>query len=112
MSEPTVLVTGFEPYGGRGLNPAWEIAKALDGRMIAGHRVAGRTLPVSYRGIAQRLEALLDDIRPVLAISLGLWPGEPVIRLERFGLNLAHFEIADNDGTLVSDELIEPNGST
>jgi pyroglutamyl-peptidase len=112
MSEPAVLVTGFEPYGGRGLNPACEIAKAIDGRMIAGHRVAGRTLPVSYRGIAQRLEALLDDIRPVLAISLGLWPGEPVIRLERFGLNLAHFEIADNDGTLVSDELIEPNGST
>ena len=101
MIEPRqrpVLVTGFEPYGGRGRNPAAEIAKALDGRMIAGHQVVGRTLPVSYRGLVERLGALIDEHNPAATISLGLWPGEPVIRLERFGLNLADFEIADNDG--------------
>ena len=27
------LVTGFMPYGGRGVNPAAEIAAALDGRI-------------------------------------------------------------------------------
>jgi pyroglutamyl-peptidase len=107
-----VLVTGYEPYGGRGLNPACEIAKALDGRTIADHTVVGRTLPVAYRGLAGRLEALLDEVRPAVAISLGLYPGEPMIRLERFGLNLAHFEIPDNEGTRVSDEPIEANGAT
>jgi pyrrolidone-carboxylate peptidase len=29
------LVTGFTPYGGRGVNPAAEIAAALDGRTLA-----------------------------------------------------------------------------
>lgn len=107
-----VLVTGFEPYGGRGINPAAEVAKALDGRTIEGRQVVGRTLPVSYRGLAGRFEALVDEIRPDVAISLGLWPGEPVIRLERFGLNVAAFEIADNEGTLVAEELIDAGGAT
>ena len=29
------LVTGFMPYGGRGVNPAAEIAAELDGRNLA-----------------------------------------------------------------------------
>jgi len=110
--EKVVLVTGFEPYGGRGRNPAAEIAKALEGQTIAGHRVVGRTLPVSYRGLADRLAALVEEQHPVVVISLGLWPGEPMIRLERFGLNLADFEIADNEGAILIDEAIEANGAT
>ena len=35
-----------------------------------------------------------------------------MIRLERFGLNLAHFEIPDNEGARVADEAIEANGAT
>jgi pyroglutamyl-peptidase len=111
MSEPGVLVTGFEPYGGRGLNPAAEIVKALDGKTIAGRAIVGRTLPVSHRVLGRRLDGLVREVEPVLAICLGLWPGEPTIRLERFGLNLAHFEIPDNDGLRVDDEPIEPDGA-
>lgn len=107
-----VLITGFEPYGGRGRNPAAEIAKALEGQTIEGHRLVGRTLPVSYRGLADRLAALIEEQNPVVVISLGLWPGEPMIRLERFGLNLADFEIADNDGATLVDEAIEANGAS
>jgi pyroglutamyl-peptidase len=107
-----VLITGFEPYGGRGRNPAAEIAKALEGRTIDGHRVLGRTLPVSYRGLATRLTALIEEHDPAVAISLGLWPGEPMIRLERCGLNLADFEIADNDGATIVDEAIAANGAS
>jgi pyroglutamyl-peptidase len=106
-----VLITGFEPYGGRGRNPAAEIAKALEGQRIEGHPVVGRTLPVSYHGLADRLAALIEEQNPVVAISLGLWPGEATIRLERCGLNLADFEIADNEGATLVDEVIEANGA-
>src|SRR6185437_8566383 len=74
--------------------------------------VSGRMLPVGYRGLEQRLEALIDELRPGLVIALGLWPGEATIRLERFGLNHAHFEIPDNDGLSVSDEAIAADGPT
>ncbi len=104
------LVTGFEPYGGRGINPSGEVAKALDRRTIGGVAVTGRLLPVSFRWLREGIEALLDEVRPDVVISLGLWPGEPMIRLERLGANIADFEIADNEGLLAEDQAIAPNG--
>ena len=105
------LVTGFVPYGGRGRNPAAEISTALDGRTILGMPVIGRTLPVSYSEIRRSVEELLDELRPRIVISLGLWPGATTIRVERVGVNVADFEIPDNTGRLANDELIVGNGS-
>jgi len=34
MVASPILVTGFEPYGGRGINPANETMKSLDGRVL------------------------------------------------------------------------------
>src|SRR2546423_15692337 len=103
MSRP-VLVTGFMPYGGRGMNPAAEIATALDGRAIADVPVVSRLLPVAFAEIAATADTLLGEINPRAVISLGLWPGEPMIRIERVGLNVADFEIADNLGYVATDE--------
>jgi pyroglutamyl-peptidase len=110
LSNKTVVVTGFEPYGGRRINPAAEVAKAVDGSTIDGYAVIGAILPVSQRGLRERLEALLTELRPAVVVSLGLAPGEAMIRLERFGLNLLDFEIADNDGARLADAPIEANG--
>ena len=63
----------------------------------------GRTLPVDFRGLQQRVRALLTEIDPIAVLNLGLWPGEATIRLERVALNLADFEIPDNAGELVQD---------
>src|SRR5436305_14488233 len=111
-SRRTVLVTGFEPYGGRRINPAAEVAKALAGTIVDGFTVSGAILPVSQRGLGGRLEAMLAELAPAIVGSLGLAPGEPMIRLERFGLNLLDFEIPDNDGIRLADAPIEANGST
>jgi pyroglutamyl-peptidase len=98
MEPQTLLLTGFEPYGGRGVNPSGEVVKSLDGAQINGYEVVGQTMPVSFKNIQQRMEALIKDFNPAAVISLGLWPGEPMIRLERFAVNLTDFEIPDNDG--------------
>ena len=86
------LLTGFEPYGGRDVNPASEVVRALDGRSAGGVAVIGRKLPVSYQELRSRIPELLDELQPDIAISLGLWPGEAMVRLERLGANLADFE--------------------
>ena len=112
MSNDRALITGFVPYGGRGRNPAAEIAQALDGHRIAGMPVIGRQLPVSLAEIGPAVKGLLEEIDPRVVISLGLWPGAPVIRIERVALNLADFEIADNVGRLASDEPILGGGAT
>jgi len=107
----TALITGFEGYGGRGRNPSGETALALNGRTIAGVRVAGRRLPVSFNRLAAGLAGLLDEVEPNIVISVGLWPGEPMIRLERIAINVADFEIHDNEGTLRCDEPISASGN-
>ncbi len=109
MSGRSILVTGFEPYAGRGSNPAFEVMKALDGRMIGGMKVVGGSLPVSVPGMRSKLFALLNEVRPSAVICLGLWPGEPMIRLERVGINLADFEIPDNDGVMLKETPVAQN---
>jgi pyroglutamyl-peptidase len=107
----TALITGFEGYGGRGRNPSGETALALNGRTIAGVRVAGRRLPVSFSRLAAGFAGLFDEVEPDIVISVGLWPGEPMIRFERIGINVADFEIPDNEGTVRSDEPLSASGS-
>lgn len=104
-----MLVTGFEAYGGRGLNPAEQVVRALDGQEIRGVRVTGATLPVAYAELGTRFQGLIAEQRPKAVICIGLWPGEPMIRIERVGLNVNDFEIPDNMGAIESC-VIEPEG--
>jgi pyroglutamyl-peptidase len=104
-----MLIVGFAAYAGRGINPAAEVAKALDGESLGGRAVVGAVLPVDYAGLPARLEELVERHSPGAVICLGLWPGEPVIRLERLGVNINDFEIPDNEGHIATG-LIHPSG--
>jgi pyroglutamyl-peptidase len=109
--ERTALITGFEPYGGRRLNPSGALATALDGARLGDLVVVGRILPVVFAGLAERVAACLAQTRPSLVIALGLWPGEPTIRLERLAVNLADCTSPDNAGALRSDEPLDSGGT-
>jgi pyroglutamyl-peptidase len=110
VSRPA-LVTGFEPYGGRGRNPAGEVAARLDGSEIAGVRVVGRSLPVAFGALDEVVAATLAEVDPAVVVSLGLCPGEPVIRLERVAINLADFDIPDNEGAVLVDRPLHAAGA-
>lgn len=96
-----MLLTGFEPYGEYAINPSAEVARALEGAVIAGAPVKARILPVVFDGMAERIEALLDETSPRAIICLGLDPGEWAIRLERLAANELDFGIADNAGDML-----------
>src|SRR5260370_14815352 len=103
------LITGFEPYGGRRVNPSGELAAALDGARLGDLVVVGRTLPVVFAGLAARIEACLAETRPAVVIALGLWPGEPIIRLARLPGNLADCPRPPNARPLPSESLLHPD---
>ena len=105
------LITGFEPFGRHALNPSEQLALALEGKRVGGFAVSGRVLPVVFAGLGQRIETLLDDVRPDLVIALGLAPGEAEIRLERFAVNLADAEIPDNAGAEPREQPIVGGGA-
>ncbi|MDQ7249725.1 pyroglutamyl-peptidase I family protein [Dongia sedimenti] len=106
----TILITGFEPFAGLAYNPSAEIAAALDGKEIGGRAVVGRLLPVEFARYRAGLEALLREFSPTLYIGFGLAFGEDMIRIERFGVNLADFDIPDNAGAKHNGRAIEPDG--
>ena len=108
-TEPTVLLTGFEPFGGERINPAQEIVRALDGEIIAAHRVVGAILPVAFAATLPMLEDLLDSHRPTLVLALGQAGGRSEISLERVAINLIDARIADNDGLQPIDEEVIAN---
>ena len=105
-----ILVTGFEPFAGLAYNPSAAVAQALDGREVADRRVVGRLLPVDFARYRAALEGLLQEIAPVLYIGFGLASGEDMVRIERFGVNLADFELPDNVGARHVGRAIEPDG--
>ncbi len=90
-----ILVTGFQGYGGRSANPSERVAQALDGLKIGRDTIHGHVLPVDFRAVCSMLPALIDDLRPRVILSLGLWPGEAMLRIERMAANWSWFELPD-----------------
>jgi pyroglutamyl-peptidase len=105
-----LLLTGFQPYGGRSINPTSELVRILDGAKIDGHTIRGVLLPVSLATARIALSNAVQEYAPAVIISTGLWPGEPLIRIERTAVNRAAFEIADNDGNRPLNEPLEAAG--
>lgn len=110
MSEPVVLIAGFEPFAGESVNPSAEIARSLDGESIAGHRVIGAVLPVSFTEAPTALAEWLDRCRPALVIALGQAGGRSEISLERIAVNLIDARIADNAGLQPIDKPVLEDG--
>jgi len=105
----TLLLTGFDPFDGARVNPSGEVARRLDGSRIGTATVIARVLPVSFT----RLPALIGELvatKPDALLGMGLASGEPMIRLEQFGINRAHSERADNDGLAPVDRPLDATG--
>ena len=97
-SQPTVLLTGFEAFGGETVNPSWLLAQALDGQVIEGHRVVARLLPCVFGQALQVLDRALHEVRPSLVLALGQAAGRSELSLERVAINVDDARIADNAG--------------
>ncbi len=95
---PTLLLTGFDPFGGESLNPSWRLAQALDGQEIAGHRVVARRLPCVFGQALDKLHQCLHDLQPALVLALGQASGRTELSLERVAINVDDARIPDNLG--------------
>ncbi|HVJ66936.1 MAG TPA: pyroglutamyl-peptidase I [Caulifigura sp.] len=112
MAEPsrTVLVTGFEPFGGESENPSQSIARELAGRTIADRLVASEILPCVYGESIKALKAAIRRHRPELVICLGQAGGRAGLTIERVALNLDDAPIPDNAGQRPIDQPISRTG--
>lgn len=105
---PTVLLTGFEPFGGERVNPSAQVVMALNGERIGGARVCATVLPCEFDAAIAALRHALATERPDLAIAVGQAGGRARISLERVALNLIDARIADNAGAQPVDVTVIP----
>lgn len=108
----TVLVSGFEPFGGDDTNPSWETARALAerGRELVGGDVVAVRLPVTFAGAWPALEAAVREHEPTVVVALGLAGGTDAIRLERVAIDVVDARIPDNAGAAPVDEPVVGGG--
>ena len=110
MSRPTLLLTGFEPFGGLAGNPSLDVAKALDGRVVGDAMVRSAILPVHHAEAAPQVARLLDETDPLAVLHLGLAGGRARIALERIAVNVMDFDTPDNSGYRAQGEPCVPGG--
>ncbi|NNG25343.1 pyroglutamyl-peptidase I [Telluria aromaticivorans] len=106
----TVLLTGFEPFNGAAINPAWEAVRALDGWSGEGFRVEVRQLPCVFIDANRALAAMVDELEPHIVIAVGQAGGRPEISVERVAINVDDASIVDNAGRQPVDQAIDAGG--
>jgi pyroglutamyl-peptidase len=106
----TVLLTGFEPFGGDRRNPSGEVARQLDGAAIDRHIVVGAVLPCVFGRSARELRRLVRAHRPELVVCLGLAATRTEITPERVAINVDDARIADNAGARPVDRPVVRGG--
>ena len=110
-----ILVTAFEPFNGRDINPSQLILEQLEAP--EGVTLIKELLPVEFKATTEILKKRLKEHRPDVVISLGQAGNRPEISVERVAINLDNCRssngqkvIADNAGDTPVDEPIVADG--
>jgi len=106
----TVLLTGFEPFNGESVNPAWEAVRALDSWTGDGYAIASRQLPCVFGRAGEVLGAAIGELRPALVIAVGQAGGRVDLSVERVAINVDDAPIADNAQRQLVDQPVVAGG--
>lgn len=104
-----ILVTGFDPFGGEAVNPAYEAVKLLPDN-IAGAEIVKLEIPTEFKRSMEFLEEAISREMPDAVISVGQAGGRAEITPERVAINLADARIPDNAGNQPEDEALIADG--
>lgn len=107
----TLLLTGFEPFGGEDINVSWLVARTLDGTRFGGVQVQALCLPTTFGASLQVLYGALRRSRPSHIMCLGQAAGRAELSLERVAVNLDDARIPDNAGAQPVDLPVVPKAA-
>lgn len=106
-----ILVTGFDPFGGEAVNPAYEAVKMLPDQ-IAGADIIKLEIPTVFSKSRLAVEAGIEEHQPDVVINVGQAGGRSHVTIEQVAINLADARIPDNAGEQPLNEALQPDGDT
>lgn len=105
-----ILITGFQPFGGQSVNPAWEAVRKLPD--VLGDKVLWKLeIPVTFGGAFDAVEAKAAEIDPDVILCVGQAGGRDAVTPERIAVNLQDASIPDNAGNQPVDLPVVANGA-
>lgn len=93
-----VLLTGFQPFGGESINPAWVSVREMTGKKFLDYEIVTGEIPVTRYAALEETEKLILQYEPEIVINVGQAGGSLEMRVERIGINCDDYSIPDNDG--------------
>lgn len=107
----TILLTGFEPFGGEKSNPSWLAVQQLDGYQLDDEvQIVSRQLSCVFEKSQQELKTAIDELKPVLVVALGQAGGRAELCFEKVAINFIDARIADNAGQQPVDKSVVTEG--
>lgn len=106
-----ILITGFDPFGGESINPAWEAVKRLPDN-IDGIDVIKLEVPTVYGKDEEVLRPAIEEHQPDAVICIGQAGGRAKITVEKVAINLMEARIKDNAGQQPFDLPVKEDGET
>lgn len=104
-----LLVTGFEPFGGEKINPAWLAVEKLPEKIgkIEIHKLL---VPTVFGRAAENAIRAARALSADAVLCVGLAQGRKDVTPEMAALNLRYARIPDNEGQTPMDTPIVPGG--
>jgi len=107
----TILVTGFESFGGEAINPSWEAVRRLNGD-TGDVRIERLLVPTTYADSIRTVTEAIDRLRPAAVVMGGQAGGRAELSIEHLAVNCDDVQAPDNAGVLREDAPIVSQGST
>lgn len=106
-----ILITGFEPFGGESVNPAYEAVKLLPD-MAGDIQIVKMEIPTVFGEAGKVVETGILQHQPDAVICAGQAGRRADIGVERVAINLVEASIPDNAGNQPMDVKVQEDGDT
>lgn len=107
--EKRLLITGFDPFGGEKINPAWEAVKRLPER-IGEYVLCKLEIPTVFGLAGETVLREAARIQPDAVLCIGQAGGRGAVTPERIGVNIRDARIKDNAGNQPRGEFVAADG--
>ena len=104
-----LLITGFDPFGGETVNPAWEAVKLLP-ESIGDYALCKLEIPTVFGAAAETVLKKAAGFCPDVILCIGQAGGRAAVTPERIAVNIRDARIPDNAGNQPNGERIAQNG--
>ena len=104
-----LLITGFDPFGGAVINPAWEAVRLLPDQ-IGQFRLQKLQIPTVFGKAGETVLSAIGAETPDVVLCVGQAGGRSAITPERIAVNIRDARICDNAGNQPQGMYVAPEG--